>query len=123
MMFKLAEAELDTMLVLWECEEPIRPSQLLIRVNQNGHTWSISTLQTLLSRLLAKGAVTVTSHKRFHNFTPAMSREEFLAATTKQMLSRLSTYSPVSFAESLLKGGLLTEADLKEAEKLLDAAK
>lgn len=119
-MFKLSEAELDTMLMLWECKEPIRPSELLIRLNENGHNWTISTLQTLLSRLLGKGAVVMTKQRRFHYYAPSMSREAFLAATATHMEKRLSTYSPIAPTAAFVESGLLTKEMLDEAKPLLE---
>ena len=113
-MFKLSEAELDTMLMLWEAPEPIRPSELLVLLNENGHDWSISTLQTLLARLMAKGAVTVSCQKRFRHYAPTLTREAFLARTTEYLLGRLCTYSPISLTKSLTEKGLLPERE-KEA--------
>ena len=122
-MFKLAKAELDTMLVLWDCETPIRPAQLLARLNHNGHTWSISTLQTLLARLWAKGAVRVTNQKRFRHYAPAVTREAYLAGTLQKLLADLNTYSPLSLTTTLVEAGILTEAELAAAEKELAARK
>jgi predicted transcriptional regulator len=111
-MFKLSEAELDTMLMLWECSEPIRPSELLVLLNNHGHSWSISTLQTLLARLMAKGAVEITYQKRFHYYAPSLSREAFLIRTAKYLLGRLNTYSPLSLTKALEDEGiLLTKKD------------
>lgn len=119
-MFKLSEAELDTMLMLWECKEPIRPSELLIRLNENGHPWTISTLQTLLARLLAKDAVTMTKQKRFHYYAPIMSREAFLAATAAHLKDRLSTYSPIAPVAAFVEYELLSKEELAEAKTLLE---
>ena len=121
-MFKVSEAELDTLLMLWECKEPVRPAILLIRLNENGQNWSISTLQTLLARLLAKGAVTMIKQKRFHYYTPVMSREEFLAETMVSLKKRLTTYSPIAPVAALVESGLLTVEELDEAKALLEKA-
>ena len=114
-MFKLSEAELDTMLMLWECGEPVRPAELLIRLNENGHTWSISTLQTLLARLLAKNAVVMTRQKRFHYYEPSVTREAFLAGTFTRLYGRLSTFSPISLEEALCNAKKLSEKRSKKA--------
>jgi predicted transcriptional regulator len=114
-MFKLSEAEFDVMLVLWECTEPIRPSQLLVRLNACGHTWSISTLQTLLARLRSKKAVTMESKKRFHYYIPSVTREDFLAGTIVRLSNRLSTYSPINLAAGLVDNELLIKWNLASA--------
>ena len=119
-MFKLSEAELDVMLVLWECTEPIRPSQLLVRLNTCGHDWSISTLQTLLARLRSKKAVTLENKKRFHYYFPSVTREDFLAGTIVRLSNRLNTYSPINLTAGLVDNELLTKQSLAEAAQMLE---
>lgn len=118
---KLSQAEFDTMLALWECEEPIRPAQLLRRMDDR--TWSISTLKTLLMRLEEKGAVRVICQKRFHYCTPTLSKEEFLKHQTEALIARLQNASIMPLMESLLNSEKLTEEELDQIELLLARAK
>ena len=118
-MYKLSDAELDILLVLWECAAPISPTELLVKMNENGHSWSISTLQTLLARVLSKEAVVASCKKRFRYYAPACTKEHFLAANTGHLLRQLSTYSPISLPKALVEAELLTAQDLEEAKALL----
>ena len=119
---KLSQAEFDTMLALWECEEPIRPAQLLRRMEAT-HPWSISTLKTLLMRLEEKGAIRVICQKRFHYCTPAFTKEEYLKQETESLIARLDNASPVSLMAGLINDKNITEKDLDEIEALLKEAK
>jgi len=119
---KLSQAELDTMLALWECEEPIRPAQLLRRM-ESTHAWSISTLKTLLMRLEEKGAIRVICQKRFHYCTPTLSKEAFLKQQTENLMARLQNASPLPLMASLISDEKITEEELDEIELLLNEAK
>lgn len=117
---KLSPAEFETMLILWGSPEPIRPVALLEQVNRT-HTWSISTLQTILSRLEDKGMISITSEKRFRYCSPKISKEEYAVMETGSLIERLCDYSPVSLMSGLINIGRVTEAELEEIDALLKA--
>ncbi len=120
--FKLSQTEFDIMLVLWECPEPIRPAQLLEKI-QSTHPWSISTLQTILSRLEEKGAITVEIRKRYRYCYPSVTKEEYAAFETGSLIERLRDSSPVTLMAGLIRTGQLEESELEEIELLLQRAK
>jgi len=119
---KLSQAELDTMLILWECEEPIRPSALLKKIEKT-HSWSISTLKTILSRLEEKGLLVVILNKRFHYYSPKISKTKYFEMEAGDLISRLNTTSPVSLMAGLIDSDSITEEELDEIEKLLSEAR
>ena len=120
--FKLSDAELDIMLVLWECEDPIRPSALLEIMNET-RSWSISTLQTLLARLYEKKVVSFNVEKRFRYFYPIVTKEEFALQETKHLISKVGASSPVSLMAGLLGNANLTAEEIAQLEALLAKTK
>lgn len=120
--FKLSDAELDIMLVLWECENPIRPSALLEIMNET-RSWSISTLQTLLARLYEKKVVSFNVEKRFRYFYPIVTKEEFALEETKHLISKVGASSPVSLMAGLLGNANLTAEEIAQLEALLAKTK
>ena len=119
---KLSDAELDIMLVLWECENPIRPSALLEIMNET-RSWSISTLQTLLARLYEKKVVSFNVEKRFRYFYPIVTKEEFALQETKHLISKVGASSPVSLMAGLLGNANLTAEEIAQLEALLAKTK
>ena len=119
---KLSSAELDTLMMLWEIGEPTRASVLLTHMLPT-HSWSISTLQTLLARLEEKGAVCVTVKKRTRYFAPTLSKEEYMEDQTGSLMESLKDCSPVSLMAGLIRGGRLCEEELDEIAALLQRAK
>ena len=121
-LFKLSETELDVMLALWKCEEPIRPATLLEKMSSD-HDWSISTLQTLLDRLHKKQMVHMTCQKRFRYYFPAVTKEEYAAGETGSLINYLEDYSPVNLMAGLIQNVAMTDDEIGELEKLLQEAK
>lgn len=119
---KLSQAELDIMLVLWECEEPIRPSALLKKMEET-HDWSISTLQTLLARLEQKELVRTECRKRFRYCSPMLSKDAYFAMEAQSLFHRLESVSAVPLMVGLINSDRMTEAELTEIEELLRDAK
>lgn len=119
---RLSPAEYETMLLLWEIPEPVRPVVLLEQVKRT-HAWNISTLQTILTRLQEKGMIRITSEKRLRYCTPKISKEEYAAMETRGLIERLSDCSPVSLMAGLISTGRVTESELDEIDALLRAAR
>lgn len=118
---KLSQAELDTMLVLWECDEPIRPSSLL-KIMEKTHKWSISTLKTLLTRLEEKGFLEVVSKKRFLYYFPKITKKQYFEMEAESLMTRLNTSSPLSLMAGFISNNI-TEDELCEMEELLKEAR
>ena len=64
---KLSDSEMLIMNALWECGDPIRPYELLPKLKNE---WAISTLKTLLDRLVKKRVVKMDYVKRFRYYSP-----------------------------------------------------
>ena len=51
---KLSDSELEIMLAVWDAGRPITGSEILQQIRQK-RTWALSTLMTVLTRLVEKG--------------------------------------------------------------------
>ncbi len=119
---KLTQAELDVMQVLWECEEPIRPSALLHKIHAT-KPWSISTLKTILVRLDEKGVAQSSFVKRFLYYAPKITKEEYFHRETQKLMSELNPASPVSLLAGLISSGNISQGEIEAIEELLKEAK
>ncbi len=119
---KISQAEFDTLLLLWECGEPIRPAALLQKMYPI-HPWTISTLKTILTRLEEKGYVKITLQKRFFYYEPKYTKEEFLARETGMIIDKLNDFSPVPLMAGLIKSDHITKEELDEIEALIQNEK
>ena len=115
----ISETEQAVLKVLWDLgPETVR--EVLAALNAQGHSWAYTTVQTLLTRLLAKGYVAADRSGPAHVYRAAVSRNELL----QQRLSDLAdtfcegTTSPLVLA--LVEGSQLTPSDIGRLRELLD---
>ena len=116
-MNKISDSEFDIMEVLWQQEEPIQPS-VLLKLMESEHSWNISTLNTLISRLAEKGFVQFTFKGRLKFVFYKISREEYGKKQAKSILRRLFGGSARNMVAALVDDRL-NEKELSELDSLL----
>ena len=84
---RISEAEHAVMEVLWE-EQPLTAAEVAERAGPK-RGWSVHTVKTLLSRLLAKGAIAHEAEGRRFLYRPAIEREAYVGRESEKMLDRL----------------------------------
>ncbi len=118
----LGEAELEVLKVLWE-HGPGTVREVNAHLQSRGHGWAYTTVQTMLSRLQAKGCVRAQPGERpgaAHRFEAAVSRERLLSRRLSDLADQLcdGTRSPLLLA--LVEGQRLTPAEIQQLRHLLD---
>ncbi|MCB1043710.1 MAG: BlaI/MecI/CopY family transcriptional regulator [Acidobacteria bacterium] len=81
----VSESEMTILRVLWT-HGSLRVAQIQSHVNEGGKAWAYNTVQTLLTRLVAKGAVCVSTKGRAHKYAASVTQHEFL----NQQMQRLA---------------------------------
>ncbi len=114
---KLSKLEYKIMEVLWEKGEPsLREIQEAFPEDQRP---AYTTVQTMVYRMEAKGIVRrVRKVGNFHLFSASISRDAAQRRLVDDLLALFGGRSELLMAH-LIKGGKLTLADVKEAEKML----
>ena len=97
---RLPDAELEVMQALWRCEPPAGRQDIETLLSET-HPMAQTTVLTLLSRLAERGMVTVTREGRRSLYTPAVSREAYLAAQSRTFFEKLCGGSVSAFAAAL----------------------
>ncbi len=115
----ISETEQAVLKVLWDLEQgTVR--EVLAALDSQGHDWAYTTVQTLLTRLVAKGYVVVDRTGPAHVYRASVSRAELL----QQRLSDLAdtfcegTTSPLMLA--LVEGSQFTPKEIAHFRELLD---
>ena len=80
---------------------------------------AMTTLLTMLTRLSEKGFVTIEKQGRKSVYTPAVTREEYLASQSRNFLQKVCGGSISAFAAALCDSGL-TREELQELRELLE---
>ena len=116
---ELTKSEMEIMDVLWASGEPLSRSDLLERSTEK--TWKDSSVHILLNGLLQKKAIYeagfVKRSKTYgRTFAPALSREEYFAAT---IFSHAHKPQIVGLMEALLRREDITPEQLDAIAELV----
>jgi len=114
---RITEAELAVMEALW-LRSPLTATEVSDTVGR-ARGWSLATVKTLLSRLVAKQAIATEPDGRRYLYTPRIARTEYLGGESKRLVDRLFGGRAAPLFAQLAEDEALTEADLAEIEALL----
>jgi BlaI family penicillinase repressor len=113
---RISAAEHEVMEVLWR-ESPLSANEVAERVA--ARRWSIRTVKTLLSRLVAKGALIHEAEGRRYLYRPAVARDDYVAAESRRLLDRLFGGRLTPLVAHLAERDDLSPEDIAEIEALL----
>ncbi len=87
-----------------------------------GHTrWKPKTIQTLLSRLVRKAALTAEKSGREYLFKPAVTEEECRLSASRSFLERVFDGEIAPFLACFLKREKLSRKEIEELRRVLEA--
>lgn len=116
---QISEAELEVMKILWELGEATS-SQIVDRLVRTTD-WKPKTIQTLITRLAAKGAI---SNKKINQkafaYSPEVEEEEYKSYVSKSFLQKIYNGSLNLMLASFIKGKKLSREEIEGLKKLLD---
>ena len=113
---RLPDAELLVMQAVWSGPVPVSRAQIEHRLAQ---PMALTTVLTLLSRLVEKGFLTVTKAGRGNSYTPTLTQREYLAAQSHRFLHQLCGGSMSVLASALCDSGL-TRDELAQLRQFLE---
>jgi predicted transcriptional regulator len=114
---RISDAELQLLQLLWE-ESPLGAVEIAERVPP-ARKWSLATVKTLLSRLMAKGAVTAEPQGRRFRYRPAVERESVAGRQADRLVDRLFGGRVSPLVAQLAEQREIDPADLAELEALV----
>ena len=114
---RISEAEHAVMEALWE-RSPQTSAEVCDTVC-DARGWSIPTVKTLLSRLVAKGALATEPDGRRFLYTPLLQRRAYVGTESKRLVERLFGGRAAPLFAHLAENEALTEEDIAEIEHLL----
>ena len=114
---RISDAELAIMEILWE-QAPLTATDVASRVLAD-RDWSLATVKTLLSRLLAKAAVEHRAEGRRFLYSPLVDREVYVAGESKRLVDRLFGGKFMPLVAHLAEQEKLSDTDIAEIERLL----
>ena len=114
---RISEAELQLLQLLWD-ESPLGATEIAERVPAS-REWSLATVKTLLSRLVAKGAVATEPEGRRFLYTPLLAREAYVGTESRRLVDRLFGGRAAPLFAHLAEAEALSDDDIAEIERLL----
>lgn len=115
---KISEAEYEIMKVVWE-KAPISTNDI-IKALEGVQDWSPKTIQTLLSRLVKKGALSYEKKSRVFVYSPLVDEGEYVTEESTSFLKRFYNGALNSMVVSFLEQDKLSKDDIEELKKILD---
>ena len=118
---RISDAELQVLQALWD-EAPMGAIDLAARVGPaNG--WSLATVKTLLSRLLAKGAIEAEADGRRFHYRPAIKRDAVAGKQAGKLVEKLFGGRVSPLVAQLAEQRDLDPEDIAELEALIKRLK
>lgn len=114
---RISDAEYAVMEALWE-SSPLSASEVAERAGA-ARGWNMSTVKTLLSRLLSKGAVDHEQDGRRYLYRPVIARADYVASESRRLVDRLFGGRVTPLVAHLAEDDGLSAADIAEIEALL----
>ncbi len=116
-MTDLREAELETMRILWETEEPLKPADI-----QQGFSWEIDngTLRSTLAGLMEKGHVTRGKKGKAFFYRPKSSREKLMSQIAGRLANFFTGGSAADFITQLIQSEKLSPEEIAELRRIAE---
>ncbi len=114
---RISEAEYAVMEALWH-RSPQTAAEVCDTVRED-RGWSMPTVKTLLSRLVAKGALETRPDGRRFLYSPLLERDIYVGGESRRLVQRLFGGRAAPLFAHLAENEALTQDDIAEIERLL----
>ncbi|RKY18442.1 MAG: BlaI/MecI/CopY family transcriptional regulator [Planctomycetota bacterium] len=115
----VSDTELQILKVLWQLGEgTVR--DVLREAEVQGRDWAYTTAQTLLNRLQDKGFVASEKRGRAFLFRAAVSRDDLLGRSLKQLAERVCDGASLPLLLNLVHGAGFSSKEREAFRELLD---
>lgn len=114
----ISDAELQVMKIIWT-EAPISTNDVVEKL-EKVTAWKAKTIQTLLARLVKKGALQYEKVSRVFVYTPLIAESEYLEQESDSFLDRFYGGALSSMVINYVKQDKLSDEDLQKLRQILE---
>ena len=114
---QISEAEFEVMKIVWKYA-PISTNEITEKLLQTTN-WSPKTIQTLIKRLVSKGALTYEKQSRMFVYTPLVKEREYIGQESSSFLNRYYNGDITSMVSAYIENDKLSESELDTLRTLL----
>ena len=114
---QISEAEFEVMKIVWKYA-PISTNEITEKLLQTTN-WSPKTIQTLIKRLVSKGALTYEKQSRMFVYTPLVKEREYIGQESSSFLNRYYNGDITAMVSAYIENDKLSESELDTLRTLL----
>lgn len=117
---QISESEYEVMKIVWK-NAPINTNEITSILTKTTE-WNPKTIQTLIKRLVKKGALSYEKDSRVFVYTPLVQEEEYLEYQSSSFLNRYFNGNIATMLNSYLKNDVLSNNEITELRNILNKA-
>ncbi len=118
---RLGDGEFEVMQAIWDEKRPVTAGGILEKVREK-RTWGLSTLMTVLGRLIEKGYLSVDKSSGTNIYSPLISEKDYKNKEGRSFLEKVYGNSLSAFVSALYDGGNIKNEELEELKKFIENA-
>ena len=114
---QISEAEFEVMKIVWKYA-PINTNEITEKLLKTT-SWGAKTIQTLIKRLVTKGALTYKKQGRVFVYTPLVEENEYINQQSNSFLDRFYDGDISAMLSAYLENNHLSETELHHLRSIL----
>ena len=114
---QISEAEFEVMKVIWK-HAPISTNEITEKLTKTTK-WSPKTIQTLIKRLVTKGALSYEKQSRVFVYTPLIEEKEYIGQESHSFLERYYDGDITAMLSAYIENDKLSESEINTLHSLL----
>lgn len=114
---QISEAEFEVMKIIWK-HAPISTNEITDKLTQTTK-WCPKTIQTLIKRLVTKGALSYEKQSRVFVYTPLIEEKEYIGQESHSFLERYYDGDITAMLSAYIEDDKLSESEIDTLHSLL----
>lgn len=114
---QISEAEYEVMKIVWKYA-PISTTEITDHLIQTT-SWNPKTIQTLIKRLVTKGALTYEKQSRVFVYTPLVAETDYVRQESSSFLKRFYNGDITAMLSAYIDNDQLSESEIDSLRALL----
>ena len=114
---QISESEYEVMKVVWKYA-PINTNEITEKLLKTT-AWSPKTIQTLIKRLVNKGALTYEKQGRIFVYTPTVKEDEYVGQESRSFLKRFYDGDITAMLSAYIENDRLSDSEIEYLRSLL----
>lgn len=114
---QISEAEFEVMKIVWKYA-PISTNEITEKLTRTT-SWSPKTIQTLIKRLVTKGALSYEKQSRVFVYTPLVQESEYIGQESSFFLKRFYNGDITAMVSAYIENDKLSESEIDTLRSLL----